>query len=82
MFRILELFFFIYLGYIVLKNISALFSGTSNKSNGPHDYNRGEFTGRREGEINIEKVPEKDKPIQHHQDANDSEYIDFKEIKD
>ena len=80
--RIFEILFFIYLGYLILKNVLGIFVSKPR----PQDpYQQAyEQSRRKEGEIHVDHVPEKQKPSTPHapHSSEDSEYIPFDEVKE
>lgn len=76
LFKLIEYFFFFYLAYALLKNVFAMFSGSSRQTQGgsaPQDAYR-----KKEGEIHVEHVPDKDRPTHE----GDGEYISYTEVKE
>jgi hypothetical protein len=76
MFRLIELFFFFYLGYVLLKNLVGLFIAP--KKPGNFAGQQQNTTYKKEGKIHVDHIPEK-KSSSH---EDDGEYIPYKEIKE
>ena len=83
MFRILEIFFFIWLAYTIMKNIGSWFSSSSSGRNQGTDFNSSQqqYKNTKEGEIHVEHVPDKKNPSGTHP-TEDAEYIPFDEVKE